>query len=93
MPIDDTTPEFYTKDLEGLRRLYDALMAMSDEPHPLEGTFDADPRVIASLSDGDRHNRRSFATYYRIYPQPNGAPVMRIASHADRASIDQEVAS
>jgi len=57
-------------------------------------TFDTDPRVVEALLSGDARARRtkgktvdSYALAYRIYPQESTAPLLRIASHAERPSI------
>ena len=54
--------------------------------------WNPDPAVVAALCDADSSSRRSFtgtvyASAYRIYQQPDGVPVIRIAPHEDRAEV------
>lgn len=54
--------------------------------------WNPDPVVVAALCDADSSSRRRltgtvYASAYRIYQQPDGAPVIRIAPHEDRAEV------
>ena len=51
--------------------------------------WDPDPIVVAALCDADSSSRRRltgtvYASAYRIYQQPDGVPVIRIAPHEYR---------
>jgi hypothetical protein len=57
-------------------------------------TFDPDQFVAEALLSADNRMQRAkgrdvdtYALAYRIYPQADGAPLLRIASHAERESI------
>lgn len=54
--------------------------------------WDPDPRVVSALCNADASARRRssggvYASAYRIYQQPDGIPVIRIAPHEDRAEV------